>query len=79
MAKEPVKPKGRSRKPQLAIASLFERALSPEQAREKEPVQVCEPKGAGIGTFDWSVWSVLPSLLGRTADLKPLKMGNHGT
>ena len=38
MAEEPVKPKGRSRKPQPATASLFEWALTVEQEREKEPV-----------------------------------------
>ena len=38
MAEEPVKPKGRSRKPQPATASLFEWALELEQAREAEPV-----------------------------------------
>ena len=38
LAEEPAKPKGRSRKPQPAIASLFEWALSLEQEREKEPV-----------------------------------------
>ena len=36
MAEEPVKPRGRSRKPQPATASLFEWAL--EQEREEEPV-----------------------------------------
>ena len=38
MAEEPVKPKGRSRKPKLATSSLFEWALSLEQEREAEPV-----------------------------------------
>ena len=38
MAEEPVKPKGRSRKPQPATASLFEWALELEQEREAEPV-----------------------------------------
>ena len=38
MAEEPVKPKGRSRKPEPAAASLFDWALSLEQEREKEPV-----------------------------------------
>ena len=38
MAEEPVKPKGRSRKPQPAAASLFEWALTLEQERRKEPV-----------------------------------------
>ena len=38
MAEEPVKPKGRSRKPQPATASLFEWAFSLEKDREKEPV-----------------------------------------
>ena len=38
MAEEPVKPKGRSRKPQPAAASLFEWALEMEQEREEEPV-----------------------------------------
>ena len=38
MAEEPVKPKGRSRKPQPATASLFEWALELEQEREEEPV-----------------------------------------
>ena len=37
MAEEPVKPKGRSRKPQPA-APLVDWALSLEQEREKEPV-----------------------------------------
>ena len=36
MAEEPVKPKGRSRKPQPATISMFEWAL--EQEREAEPV-----------------------------------------
>ena len=38
MAEEPVKPKGRSRKPEPATASLFDWALALEQEREKEPV-----------------------------------------
>ena len=38
MAGEPVRPKGRGRKPQPATASLFDWALSLEQEREKEPV-----------------------------------------
>ena len=38
MAEEPVKPKGRGRKPQPAAASLFEWALEMEQEREGEPV-----------------------------------------
>ena len=38
MAEEPVKPKGRGRKPQPTTASLFDWALSLEQEREKEPV-----------------------------------------
>ena len=38
MAEEPVKPKGRSRKPQPAATSLFDWALSLEQEREAEPV-----------------------------------------
>ena len=38
MAEEPVKPKGRGRKPQPAAASLFEWALSLEQEREAEMV-----------------------------------------
>ena len=38
MAEEPVKPKGRSRKPQPAAMSLFEWALEMEQEREEEPV-----------------------------------------
>ena len=38
MAEEPVKPKGRGRKPQPAATSLFEWALTVEQEREKEPV-----------------------------------------
>ena len=40
MTEEPVKPKGRSRKPQPASASLFEWALSAEEEREAEPVGV---------------------------------------
>ena len=36
MAEEPVKPRGRSRKPQPAAASLFDWAL--ERERESEPV-----------------------------------------
>ena len=36
MAEEPVKPKGRGRKPQPAATSLFEWALV-EQEREEEP------------------------------------------
>ena len=39
MAEEPVKPKGRGRKPQPAAASLFEWALEMEQEREEEPVR----------------------------------------
>ena len=38
MTEEPVKPRGRSRKPQPASASLFEWALSMEQERQEEPV-----------------------------------------
>ena len=38
MAEEPVKPRGRSRRPKPASASLFEWALSLEKEREKEPV-----------------------------------------
>ena len=38
MAEEPVKPKGRGRKPQPVAASLFEWALEMEQEREEEPV-----------------------------------------
>ena len=38
MAEEPVKPKGRGRKPQPAATSLFEWALTVEQERETEPV-----------------------------------------
>ena len=38
MSEEPVKPKGRRRKPQPATASLFEWALALEQEREVEPV-----------------------------------------
>ena len=38
IAEEPVKPKGRGRKPQPTTASLFDWALSLEQEREKEPV-----------------------------------------
>ena len=38
MAEEPVKPRGRGRKPQPAAASLFEWALEMEQEREEEPV-----------------------------------------
>ena len=38
VAEEPVKPKGRSRKAQPATASLFDWALTLEQAREKELV-----------------------------------------
>ena len=40
MAEEPVKPKGRGRKPQPAAASLFEWALEMEQEREEEVVGV---------------------------------------
>ena len=36
MAEEPVKPKGRSRKPKPATLSMFEWALNTEQEREKE-------------------------------------------
>ena len=42
MAEEPVKPKGRGRKPQPATLSMFEWALTVEQEREEE-----EPVGAG--------------------------------
>ena len=38
MAGEPVKPRGRSRKPQPATLSMFEWALTVEQEREEEPV-----------------------------------------
>ena len=38
MAEEPVKPKGRSRKPQPLSPSLFDWALTLEQEREEEPV-----------------------------------------
>ena len=38
MVEEPVKPKGRSRKPQPASLSMFAWALEMEQAREEEPV-----------------------------------------
>ena len=38
MAEEPVKPKGRTSKPQPAAASLFEWALEMEQEREEELV-----------------------------------------
>ena len=38
MAEEPMKPKGRGRKPQPAATSLFEWALEMEQEREEEPV-----------------------------------------
>ena len=37
IAEEPVKPRGRSRKPQPSTASLFERAMTLEQEREAEP------------------------------------------
>ena len=40
MAVEPVKPRGRGRKPQPATLSMFEWALSLEQEREEEPVGV---------------------------------------
>ena len=38
MAEEPVKPKGRSPKPQPATLSMFEWALTVEQEREEELV-----------------------------------------
>ena len=38
MAEEPVKPKGRSHKPQPATISMFEWALTQEQERDAEPV-----------------------------------------
>ena len=38
MAEEPVKPKGRSRKPKPASPSLFDWALTLEQERQEEPV-----------------------------------------
>ena len=38
MAEEPVKPKGRGRKPQPETASLLNWALTLEQERDKEPV-----------------------------------------
>ena len=38
MAEEPVKPKGRSRKPQPSSPSLFDWALTLEQEREEETV-----------------------------------------
>ena len=38
MAEKPVKPKGRTRKPQPATLSMFEWALTLEQEREAEPV-----------------------------------------
>ena len=37
MAEEPVKPKGRGRKPEPAATSVFEWALEMEQEREEEP------------------------------------------
>ena len=38
MAEEPIKPKGRGRKPQPATLSMFEWALTLEQQRKAEPV-----------------------------------------
>ena len=38
MADEPVKPRGRGRKPQRASLSMFEWAMTLEQQREGEPV-----------------------------------------
>ena len=38
MADEPVKPRGRGRKPQPATLSMFEWAMTLEQQREEEPV-----------------------------------------
>ena len=38
MAEEPVKPRARSRKDKPVTLSMFERALTLEQQREKEPV-----------------------------------------
>ena len=38
MAEEPVRPKGRRRKPKAAAVSLFEWAMELEQEREKQPV-----------------------------------------
>ena len=39
MAEEPVKPRGRGRKPQHTTLSMFEWAMSMEQEREEEPVR----------------------------------------
>ena len=52
MAEEPVKPKGRGRKPQPAATSLFEWALEMEQEREEEPVgagRYARPQHTGGG------------------------------
>ena len=38
MAEEPVKPKGRKRKPQPPTAPLYEWALEMEEEREAKPV-----------------------------------------
>ena len=40
MAEEPVKPKGRNRKPKPATASLFDWALDMEKEREEELVDL---------------------------------------
>ena len=40
LAEEPVKPKGRGRKPQPATLSMFEWAMDLEREREEEPVGV---------------------------------------
>ena len=37
MAEEPVKPRGRGRKPQPATLSMFEWAMTLEEQREEEP------------------------------------------
>ena len=68
MAEEPVKPKGRGRKPQPAATSLFEWALEMEQEREAEPVgQGARPdaKGEGIanGAMPSPCWSCMRPFL----------------
>ena len=74
MAEEPVKPKGRSRKPQPATLSMFEWALTLEQ--EREPVgaghQAGRKKGRGhripvSSPFRQCIRAFLVALFGRRA------------
>ena len=59
MADEPVKPKGRSRKPQPATPSLFEWALTLEQKREVEPVARERETARHRGSHRWDTVAAL--------------------